>query len=154
MMTRIVALLLGLAWLWPVNAAAQYREAFNTPRAKVGDVEIGIWMVYSQVGFIMIAAEKNAAGEWMAIVTSEPYQGLGDLESAVNAAGGVEDWIESQAPVFNAALADRFAEAASESQKSHPEPGGPPLMDKVNKTLKSDFKIVVGPDGIPRLVKK
>lgn len=142
------------AWaaLIATPAGAQYPEIRNTPRAKVADIEVGVWAVYSQIGFLMLAAEKQRDGNWYALATTEPYLTLGDFEAAVEAAGGVEGWIELQLPKLNSALEQRFVMLAADKSKKNGKPL--PLMDQVNATLMGSYKIVVGADGVPKLVKK
>lgn len=141
----ICAILLGTT-----PAATQYFEVPNTPRAAAAGIEIGVWMVYTQVGFTLIVAEKQVSG-WVAIATTEPYLSLGDFEAVVKKAGGATAWIEQQLPILNAGIARRFQQVAESKSAT---PAQPPILDQVNATLMSTFKIVVGPDGIPRLVKK
>jgi hypothetical protein len=138
-----------LAVLAAAPATAQYPEARGTPRAKTQGVELGVWAVYSQVGFTLIAAEKREDGNWYAIATTDPYLTLADFETAIKAAGSTEAWIDRQLPKLNDALAKRFAmtTAASGGDKL-------PLLDQVNATLMASYRIVVGADGVPRLVRK
>jgi hypothetical protein len=145
----LIALIAALA---PMAAEAQYPEIRNTPRAKLAGVEIGVWVVYSQIGFTMIAAEKQSDGNWYALATTEPYLSLGDFEAAVSNAGGVESWIEKQMPTLNGALERRFQTVAASKEGKDAKPL--PLIDQVNATLMGSYRIVVGTDGIPRLVKK
>lgn len=146
----LCAILCALGSFGATETRAQYAEAYNTPRAKLASGEVGVWVVYSQIGFTMIAAEKQQGGQWYALATTEPYTNVDVFEAAVAAAGGVDEWIASQLPLLNSGFEKRFRPVAEKKSDDKPLP----LMDQVNATLKSSYKIVVGADGVPRLVKK
>ncbi|MDX2223599.1 MAG: hypothetical protein SFV21_12665 [Rhodospirillaceae bacterium] len=146
-MTAVVAALLFACT--PTMAPAQYSETRNTPRAVTQGAEIGVWLEYTGVGYALGAFEKSIDGKWYGLGFAEYLFTTSDLDAAVKAAGGPVAWIEKQAPAINLALARRFKPA-----DVAPPPVSAQMPDQVNAALAASFKIEVGPDGVPRLVRK
>lgn len=102
--------------------------------------KFAVWVTVGLLGTQVCLFEYTAEG-WIALHSTEPMQDA-DLRADVAKFGGLMSWLTTLAGIINAKLRSAISGVIAPST-------GTSMTDQIQNELNANWKLSLGPDGIP-----